>query len=139
MTMTGRFSEQTTEAGSKEHSLLVQEEPRRASEQRQQSSSAITLSWLQERSEFEDLMQNVASVIDFFNHEVDSQKGDSRSDWSVSQVLDVIRSEPSSSLHAFEPDHTCAHKFDGIRWRHKVSRLQSRVFDQFVALALRHC
>ena len=49
--------------------------------------------WLQERQEFADLLENVELVIGYFNHQVDSEKGDPRAEWSVSQVLQVIRSK----------------------------------------------
>lgn len=37
-------------------------------------------------------------VIGFFNHQVDSEKGDPRAEWSVSQVLQVIRSKLLQNL-----------------------------------------
>lgn len=37
-------------------------------------------------------------MIGFFNHQVDSEKGDANAEWSVSQVLQVIRSESFSIL-----------------------------------------
>ncbi len=49
---------------------------------------------MQDNQQFADLLQNVQLVINVFNHEVDQARGEGRPEWSVSQVLSLIKGEP---------------------------------------------